>query len=62
MNSKHLAWWFIFVVAAFILLACIPIAAIWSVNVLFGLGIVVSFKTWAAALILCGLIASNRAK
>jgi len=33
-----------------------PIAAIWSVNTLFGLAIPMTFDTWVAALIIAGVI------
>jgi hypothetical protein len=36
-----------------------PIALIWSLNTLFGLGIVVGLKTWAAALFILSLFAGN---
>jgi len=36
----------------FLYLFCAPLAIIWSLNVLFGLGIGYTIKTWAAAFIL----------
>lgn len=41
-------------------LICIPIAAIWSLNTLFGLGIAYTLKTWAAALVICGIIGGSK--
>lgn len=52
MDSSSLAWWFIFAVVVVVAIVCVPLALIWSVNTLFGTAITVSFKTWAAALIL----------
>jgi len=48
----------IIVIAAIIL---IPLAAIWAVNTLFGVGIVYTFWTWLAALVLCGIIGGSSA-
>lgn len=42
-----------FAIAMFILG---PIAAIWSLNTLFGLAIPTTFDTWIAALIIAGII------
>ena len=41
-----------------ILILSIPLAAIWSVNTLFGLTIPYTFKTWLAAFILIGVSGS----
>jgi hypothetical protein len=57
-----MAWVFIFVVVAFVGIICLPLAVIWSLNVLFGIGIPYSLKTWAASLILSGLFAANYSK
>jgi hypothetical protein len=35
---------------------CGPIALIWSLNALFGLGIPFTFKTWLAACVLGGVV------
>lgn len=40
-------------------LILVPLAAIWSVNTLFGAGIVYSLSTWAASLVLVWLVAKS---
>jgi hypothetical protein len=40
-------------------LAFVPVITIWAVNVLFGLGIAYTLKTWAAALVLIIVFASS---
>lgn len=42
---------------AFIVLS--PIATVWMLNTLFGLGLAYGLKTWAAALILNGMLTVN---
>ena len=42
-----------------ILVLTTPIALIWALNTLFGLGIAYTMKTWAAALILGGAVKSS---
>lgn len=37
----------------------VPLVAIWSLNTLFGLSIVMTWKTWFAALLLCGIISGS---
>jgi hypothetical protein len=54
-----MAWWFFVVVFVFLGVVCVPLAVIWSMNILFGFGIEYSVKTWAASLILSGLFAAN---
>lgn len=39
----------------------VPIAAIWSVNLLFGFAIPYTIKTWAASLILSGIVSGSTA-
>lgn len=39
-----------------------PLALIWSLNTLFGLGIAYTFKTWGAALILGGMFNAGASK
>ena len=43
-----------FIALAFIIVVVIvtPLAGIWALNTLFGLGILYTFKTWLAALVL----------
>jgi len=41
------------------LIVFMPLVAIWSLNTLFGLGIAYTFKTWCAAVILCGCITGS---
>jgi hypothetical protein len=36
-----------------------PIASIWALNVLFGLGIAYTVKTWLAALILAAIVSPS---
>lgn len=36
-----------------------PLAGIWALNTLFGLGILYTFKTWLAALVLASIISPN---
>lgn len=38
--------------------AVIPILGIWSVNVLFGAGIVLTFKTWLAMFVLLAIVSA----
>jgi hypothetical protein len=53
----------ILLVIAIILIACMPIAVIWSINVLFPIAnIPLTFTTWLAALILFGSISYSRSK
>lgn len=52
METGKLAFGFIFVVAAVLLVVAMPLALIWAVNVLFATAIPVTLKTWAAALLL----------
>lgn len=40
----------------------VPLGAIWALNVLFGLGIPATLKTWAAAAILCALVGGTRGR
>ena len=49
---------FILVMVFFLIFCFIfgPLLAIWSLNVLFGLGIAYSLKTWFAALVLMGIV------
>ena len=51
----------ILVLAFFVM---IPIMIIWSLNVLFGLHIILTFKTWAATLLLSTMVygSSSRSK
>lgn len=44
------------VVLVVVLVVTAPIALIWALNTLFGLGIAYTVKTWAAALILGGAV------
>lgn len=37
-----------------------PLAVIWALNTLFGLGIAYTFWTWLAVLVLSGTISSSR--
>ena len=37
----------------------VPILIIWSLNVLFGLGVVLSLKTWFAALVLGSVVGGS---
>jgi len=39
-----------------------PLALIWSLNTLFALGIAYTFKTWAAALILGGMLTTSASR
>lgn len=39
----------------------LPILAIWALNVLFGLTIVVTLKTWFAAFVLIAIVAGGNA-
>ena len=47
-----------FLIAAIVIVAALatPLAAIWALNTLFGLGITYTFKTWFAALVLSAII------
>ena len=40
----------------------VPVAAIWSVNTLFGTVIEVTWKTWMASLILCAVVGGSYTK
>lgn len=46
----------VLIVLGLLIIALAPLAAIWSVNTLFGLGIAYSVKTWFAALILSSIL------
>ena len=48
------------VILAGVALVWAPLALIWSINVLFGLGIAYTFKTWAAALLLVAIFGSSK--
>lgn len=52
-------WLFLFVI---VVLLAMPCALIWALNVLFGLGIVLSLKTWVATLILASLFFAGGSK
>jgi hypothetical protein len=47
-----------FLIAAIVIVAALvtPLAAIWALNTLFGLGIAYTFKTWLAALVLGAIL------
>jgi hypothetical protein len=47
------------IVALLVLIAVMPLAFVWSLNTLFGLGIAYGFWTWLAALILVASIGGN---
>jgi hypothetical protein len=49
----------LFIVLGIVLIAVMPLAAIWAVNMLFGTMIPYTFKTWLASLILSGVVAGN---
>lgn len=42
------------------LFAFMPVAVIWSLNTLFGLSIVLTGKTWLAALVLSSVVGSSK--
>lgn len=46
-------------VAVLGVVAVLPLILIWSLNSLFGLGIVVSIPTWIAALVLIGVLTTS---
>lgn len=50
------------VVPVVVLVILMPIAMIWSLNTLFLLGIEYTFHTWAAALLLGGILGGARSK
>jgi len=54
--------WIIFVLILFIEIICYPIAVIWSLNKLFGLGIQLTWKTFMASFILTHLLRNDRWK
>jgi hypothetical protein len=47
-----------FIIAAVIIAALVvtPLAGIWALNTLFGLGIAFTFKTWVAATVLIAIV------
>lgn len=47
------------IIFAVIALLCAPLAILWSLNVLFGLGIAYTVKTYIAAAILAGALSSS---
>ncbi len=47
---------------AIIAIALGPLALLWSLNTLFGLGIAYTLKTWVAALLLGGTVASSKGR
>ena len=51
-------------IVAFVLalIIAMPLAAIWSVNVLFGTVIPITFKTWFASFVLCRLVSDSYVK
>ena len=57
-NAKILAGLFILALIVFFI-AIGPICSIWALNTLFGLEIVLSFKTWCAMAWLHMLLATN---
>jgi len=59
MTTSTLAWTFI-IVGGCCLIAALPLATIWSLNTLFGVGVTYTFWTWLAALVLL-LLTSGRA-
>lgn len=61
MDIKGMAAAFLICVAVVLALWLLPLATIWAINALFGLGIGYTFKTWAASLILFGVLAGSRA-
>ena len=50
------------IVLLVILIIAGPVAAIWSLNTLFGLSIPFTFKTWLAALLLGGVFSGSGRK
>ena len=49
------------VVIIILLIICFPLLGVWSLNVLFGLGIAYTFKTWLASFILISLLTGSAA-
>lgn len=47
------------IIFAVIALLCAPLAILWSLNVLFGMGIAYTVKTYIAAAILAGALSSS---
>lgn len=43
------------------LVVFMPLAVVWALNTLFGLAIAYTFKTWLAALIICGCVGGTKA-
>ena len=56
MNNLSIPALIAIIVLCLILLACVPLLLIWSLNTLFGLGVAYSFKTWLATLVLAGAV------
>ena len=54
-------WKLLFLVIALVLVGilAVPLAAIWSVNTLFGTAIEVTWRTWMASLILCAVVGGS---
>jgi hypothetical protein len=49
----------IFAIIVFLIMVLAPIAGIWAINTLFGTAIEYTIKTWAAMVVLSGIIGSS---
>lgn len=50
------------VVLSVVLLVLLPLATLWALNTLFGLGLPYTVNTWAAASVLTGIVTAGNRK
>lgn len=63
MDTKTMAWIFLFAVAVIAVVAIVPIALIWALNTLFpALAIPVNWSTWFAMLLVSAVLSARAAK